>query len=355
MIKTTLKARAIAYYLPQYHPVEVNDKFWGTGFTEWTNVTKAKPLFSGHAQPKLPADLGFYDLRVPEVREQQAQLAQDHGIEGFCYWHYWFGNNVQVLETIFNDVLSSKKPDFPFCLAWANESWTGRWHGLDSTIIIEQKYPGDNDIREHFYSLLPAFRDERYIRVEGKVLFLVYRPMGLANPNRFVDIWQELAQKEGIGEFYFVGVGDQWDYQTYGFNGYTDSRLSYPEAEYKMPAFSRLWSKLLKRKLPEMVDYELISNKLLEQDFSQSYFPTVLPNWDNTPRSGVNGRIYQNSTPDAYYRWLSRAIDKLADRPTEKRLIFLKSWNEWAEGNYLEPDREFGDQYLQVTKKAIVE
>ena len=157
------KARVIAFYLPQYHPIPENDAFWGRGFTEWTNVTKAKPLFKGHKQPKLPTELGYYDLRVSEVREQQASLAKEVGIEGFCYWHYWFGNGKRILERVFNEVLESDKPDFPFCLGWANESWTGRWHGLENEIIVEQTYPGEDDFKNHFFSILPALKDKRYI------------------------------------------------------------------------------------------------------------------------------------------------------------------------------------------------
>ena len=168
----SLKARAIAFYLPQYHPIKENDEYWGKGFTEWTNVVKSKPLFKEHQQPKLPADLGLYDLRVPEVRKQQADMARAYGIEAFCYWHYWFGNKKRVLERIFEEVLESGEPDFPFCLGWANESWSGKWHGMDDDIMLEQSYPSTADMVDHFYTLLPAFRDKRYFTVDGKPLFL---------------------------------------------------------------------------------------------------------------------------------------------------------------------------------------
>ena len=212
--------RPIALYLPQFHPIPENDEWWGKGFTEWTNVAKAKPLFEGHWQPRLPADLGFYDLRIPEVREAQARLAKEYGIYGFCYWHYWFGGK-QILERPLNEVVESGKPDFPFCLAWANQTWAGTWHGLsENQTLIEQTYPGTEDYTKHFYRLLKAFKDERYIEVNGKKLFFVFRPMEIPEPKQFVDLWQNLAQKEGFKGFHFVGMHMPYDWnpQEFGFD-----------------------------------------------------------------------------------------------------------------------------------------
>src|SRR5208283_1156501 len=171
----SLPARLIALYLPQYHPIPENDEWWGKGFTEWTNVVKAKPSFRGHRQPHIPADLGFYDLRVPETRIAQAELALEYGIGGFCYWHYWFGEGKKLLEKPFEEVLKSGEPDFPFCLAWANESWTGVWHGSPDKVLREQTYPGSNDDEAHFYYLLTAFRDSRYLKVDDRPIFYVYK------------------------------------------------------------------------------------------------------------------------------------------------------------------------------------
>lgn len=196
--------RAIAFYLPQYHPVPENDEWWGKGFTEWRNVSKARPLFPGHYQPHLPADLGFYDLRLPEVREAQAELARAHGISGFVYYHYWF-NGRRILERPFNEVLQSGKPDFPFCLCWANENWTRIWDGGDKHILLEQKYSAQDDLA-HIQSLIPAFRDERYIRVNGKPLFLVYRAELIPDPVRTAAIWREAAIKAGVGDLYLARV-----------------------------------------------------------------------------------------------------------------------------------------------------
>ena len=198
-----MKARIIAYYLPQFHPIPENDAVWGKGFTEWTNVAKAKPLFRGHYQPRVPADLGFYDLRLEEVREQQAEMAKEAGVEGFCYWHYWFGNNKMLLERPFQEVLNSGRPDFPFCLAWANHDWTTKtWnrgkHIIDANdyvYIAKQEYNGDEDYIAHFNYCLPAFLDHRYITVDDKPVFFIFDP------------WVSLLQKNNkIKKFNISGI-----------------------------------------------------------------------------------------------------------------------------------------------------
>jgi lipopolysaccharide biosynthesis protein len=193
---TSNLARFIAFYLPQYHPIPENDEWWGRGFTEWMNVSRAKPLFDGHYQPHLPAKLGFYDLRVPEVRQAQADLARRHGIEGFCYWHYWFEGK-RLLERPFNEVLSSGQPDFPFCLAWANETWSRRWLGEDKDILQEQTYSLEDDL-DHITWLMEAFADPRYIRVHGRPLFLIYKPFDLPDPERTTETFRSECVRNGV-------------------------------------------------------------------------------------------------------------------------------------------------------------
>ena len=205
------KARIIALYLPQFHPIPENDRWWGPGFTEWTNVAKSKPLFRGHVQPRIPADLGFYDLRLAETREQQAILAREAGIEGFCYYHYWFGGGRQLLERPFNEVVASGKPDFPFCICWANHTWSNKtWNRKSAmqqdTVLMEQTYPGTEDDIAHFKSLLPAFRDSRYMTVDGKLIFVIYDPLKFINIERFIETWRKLAEKNGLPGFHFVGM-----------------------------------------------------------------------------------------------------------------------------------------------------
>ncbi|MFQ3192304.1 MAG: lipopolysaccharide biosynthesis protein [Paraglaciecola sp.] len=342
------RARAIAFYLPQYHPVEANDKFWGKGFTEWTNVTKAKPLYKGHKQPKLPSDLGLYDLRVPEVREQQVQLAKDAGIEAFCYWHYWFGKGERVLERIFEEVVKNKKPDFPFCLGWANESWTGRWHGLDNEIIFEQTYPGEQDYIDHFNSILPALKDERYLTVNDQPVFLVYRPDNLPDKKQFIDLWNDLAEQNNLKKFYFIAVSDNFE-ENRLFDKVLRGSLTIGIPRKKQTLFKKMNSNCPS----DIFNYKDIVNIRLKTGYQENEIPLVIPNWDNTPRSGKNGRIFDESTPELYYQWLKESIDHIKDRPIQERIVFIKSWNEWAEGNYLEPDRGYGSTYLESTKKAI--
>ena len=209
------KARVIAFYLPQFHPFKENDEWWGKGFTEWTNVGKAKPLFRGHYQPRVPADLGYYDLRCPWVREAQADMAREAGVEGFMYWHYWFGNGRTLMADIFDDVLKSGKPDFPFCLGWANHSWSRRTWNSDAqnhknVDLMIQEYPGDEDITSHFYNVLPAFKDKRYITVDGKPIFMIYDPAALPDAPHFMKMWRNLAVENGLNGIHFVGLAGGW-------------------------------------------------------------------------------------------------------------------------------------------------
>lgn len=354
------KARLIAFYLPQYHPIPENDKWWGKGFTEWTNVAKAKPLFRGHYQPHLPADLGFYDLRVPESRQAQADLAKEYGIEGFCYWHYWFGNGKRPLERPFNEVVNSTEPEFPFCLAWANDSWSGIWHGNPDRILIEQTYPGEEDYENHFYSLLKAFKDKRYILVNNKLLFLVYCPKELPNSKEYTDLWRRLADREGLPGFHFVGVSDGgWNPLENGFNAVVQDSPFASLTNYNS-LFFRLLIKfgldtinknILKK--PRIHHYKDLVDFLKNRKLEDIEYPLVIPNWDNTPRSGFNGLVLDKSTPELFEEMLKDAISLVKNKNIENNLIFVKSWNEWAEGNYLEPDKKFGFGYLEVIKRNI--
>jgi len=357
-------ARLIAYYLPQYHPIPENDEWWGKGFTEWTNTTKAKPLFRGHYQPHVPADLGFYDLRLPEARAAQAEMAQVYGIEGFCYWHYWFAGR-RILERPFNEVLKSGEPKFPFCLAWANESWTGIWHGAADKMLMEQTYPGKKDEEAHFYTLLEAFQDERYITIDGKPVFYVYKPHQVPEAKRFIEYWQELAIKSGLKGIYFIGEDHtmEWNPKRDGFDasvphspGLTFHKLltskEKPMQLMKMIKYY-YFNRYIKR--PNVFYYEDYIKEAahdLSKEFLQ--YPSVLPNWDNTPRSGARGFVLIDSTPELFRIHLKKAIEKVIDRPLDKRVIFVKSWNEWAEGNHLEPDLKFGRAYLEVCRDEVL-
>lgn len=360
------KARLIALYLPQYHPIPENDAWWGPGFTEWTNTAKAKPLFIGHQQPNLPADLGFYDLRVTESREAQTEMAKEYGIEGFCYWHYWFGGGRRLLERPFNEVLASGKPDFPFCLAWANHTWSGIWHGCPDRVLIEQTYPGKDDIVAHFYTLLDAFRDRRYLKIDGRNIFSIYRPGDLQEPKRFMDTWRELAKKEEIPDFYFIAITDYpWKMPEDGYDACTTNppvamltHQGVASMNEEIATEMLKWQPVTKEKppLPNVYSYEaFVKHAFPEQTRRPEFFPCVVPNWDNTPRSGLNGFLLHGSTPELYSKHIREAVDLVAGRAPDQRVIFIKSWNEWAEANYLEPDLKWGQGYLKETRKAIAD
>jgi hypothetical protein len=350
-------ARVIAFYLPQYHPIPENDKFWGKGFTEWTNVVKARPLFRGHIQPFLPSDFGFYDLRVPEVREQQAALARQAGIEGFCYWHYWFGNGKRALESILEQVLITGKPDLPFCLGWANESWTGKWHGLDHKVIFEQCYPGIPDYVSHFQAVISYFKDSRYIRVDGKPVFLIYRPDLLPSFEDFRNVWEDLAAGAGLPGIHWISNGSSQG-QTYvamGFDGFATNNLSWIMESCQGRIYRRLTSfkDAALGKKPTVLPYQKYLQYEKFRPISPQEYPVVYPNWDNTPRLGARGYVLSGSDHLKFGELLKLSIDKVAGRPSQHRLIFLKSWNEWAEGNTLEPSIEHGSSFTDICANIL--
>lgn len=360
MERDLLNYRVIAYYLPQYHPIPENDAWWGKGFTEWTNVTKAKPLFRGHIQPKLPADLGFYDLRVPEVRQAQADLAKQYGIEGFCYWHYWLGNGRQLLQRPFEEVLKTGSPDFPFCLGWANHSWTGIWFGAPGKTLATQEYPGKQDHLDHFHYLLPAFLDKRYMTVDGKPLFLILRSQEIPEVYNFIDIWQEMAVKSGLKGIHFVAHDlSHQQLDRYGFDACTYAHHRIIENKLPNNRYLRAIKKIYrtKFKIPAVYHYKDAIPYFIRYDekgkISFSEYPCAVSNWDSSPRLGKNAVILHGSTPELFKEHFAETVNNVSHKPFEHRIIFLKSWNEWAEGNYVEPDQLFGHGYLQAIKDVL--
>jgi lipopolysaccharide biosynthesis protein len=366
----TASLRLLAFYLPQFHPIPENDRWWGTGFTEWTNVAKARPLFRGHYQPHVPADLGFCDLRVPEVREAQAALAREYGIAGFCYYHYWF-NGKRLLHRPFDEVRQSGRPDFPFCLCWANENWTRRWDGYDNEILIRQNHSLDDD-RAHIRHLLSAFEDERYIRVRGKPLFLVYRTELLPAPERTAEIWREEAHAAGVGDLYLVRVeshsNERHPPQSIGFDAAVEFAPDFwalPLPKLRRPRWdlhARVHNQLRKLGILPQVYFDhdvysydhLVARMLAKPSPPYTRFRCVTPSWDNSPRRAKNAKIFVDSRPELYESWLRTTVEATVNRlDDDERLVFVNAWNEWGEGNHLEPDQRWGRAYLEATLRAI--
>ena len=359
------KATVIAYYLPQFHPTKENNEWWGEGFTEWTNVAKARPLFKGHHQPNLPADLGFYDLRSAETRDKQAELAKRAGVDAFCYWHYWFGNGRQLLEKPLQLVVETGHPDFPFCLGWANHSWFKKlWNSdlsqLDQTLLMKQEYPGLDDHKLHFDTMLPMFRDGRYYKIKGKLVFLIYDVQNFQGLEDFIALWQKLASKNGLPPFYFIGrvSNEQQIVQARKYSldhlVYEDSQAFYRTDNKYLQKYKPYIASLLKRPLG-IIKYSDFIHRMNFDPVKESddVFPTIYSNWDTSPRRGVGGDIVTNATPELFYSHVRDVISFMSRKPEEDRVIFLKSWNEWAEGNYIEPDIQYGKARIDALHNAL--
>lgn len=358
-----MKARVIALYLPQFHPTPDNDRWWGKGFTEWTNVGKAKPLFRGHYQPRVPADLGYYDLRLPEVRQAQADMAREAGIEAFCYYHYWFGNGKMELERPFDEVLKSGHPNFPFCLCWANETWHSKFWNKDgsftSKILIEQQYE-DKDYVQHFYNLLPVFQDKRYLRINNKPLFMIYRPFDIPKVSEFISLWQQLARDNGLDGICFcaqtIEKKDIDRIMEQGFDFVNLVRLWDLQKMHRISLLKRIYERIKKTILRRpFIDLYKDAIKYFsgKEDYEKNVIPTIIPNWDHTPRSGLGGYVLQGSTPELFKKHVEMVLETIKDKPEEERLVFIKSWNEWGEGNHLEPDLRYGMAYLEKLKEVL--
>lgn len=352
--------RPIAFYLPQFYPTPENDEWWGPGFTEWTNVAKAKPLYKGHYQPRIPADLGFYDLRVPEVREKQAALARDAGIEGFCYWHYWFAGR-RLLDRVFREVVESGKPDYPFCLCWANHSWyakTWMYSRTDYRLLIEQTYPGKQDYIDHFNALLPAFKDSRYMRQDGKLIFGIFDADMFPDFDEFKTIWNQLARENGLEGFYFFGLAQgEKRYNRIKNKGYDSIVLEGMSdfcSEYTKSKFLNWYHNWLmngKFKQPYTYSYSKYVKNAIElfKKYPQAT-PCIVPDFDHSPRSARWGVILKNSTPEEWGSLVIKTKELINASSNNNNLMFIKSWNEWGEGNYLEPDQRWGKGYINAMK-----
>ena len=352
--KIDIDPRLIAFYLPQYHPIPENDRAWGKGFTEWRNVGKSRAYFDGQYQPRLPGELGYYDLRLPEIMEQQAALAKEHGIHGFCYYYYWF-NGKRLLNLPLDNMLALKRPDFPFCFCWANENWTRRWDGMEREIIVGQNHTPEDDIA-FIRFIMPALEDPRYIRVDGKPLLLIYRSELFPNPAASIERWRNEARSAGLGDLFLV--------RCEGFDPYTDPEAIGFDASYEVPTFIlpdelKFEDRESLNVSPEFTgriyDYKKIVDWYCRRPEAQyrRYRGPMLA-WDNTPRHGKNALVFHGATPELYGQWIEDSLAHARRRfRGEERLVFVNAWNEWAEGSYLEPDLKYGHGFLEATRAAV--
>lgn len=356
------KVRTIAFYLPQFYPTPENDEWWEPGFTEWTNVAKSKPLFKGHYQPRIPRDLSFYDLRVPETREKQAQLAREAGIEGFCYWHYWFAGR-RLLDKIFTEVVESGKPDFPFCLCWANHSWYQKTWDPNSPdkLLIEQTYPGKEDYIAHFREMLPAFKDSRYLRTkDGRLIFGIFDFDHFLDFPLFKEIWNNLAKENGLVGFDFFafvqGSTRLANYREGLFDRVVYDALNdtySPTTEHSL----KYYIQAIKCKLGypiKLADYcDYVDAALKRFRELPNVTPCINPMFDHSPRSGNSGIILHNDSPITWGKLCKKTSAIVTANRDEDNLLFIKAWNEWGEGNYMEPDRKFGRAYIEEARRAF--
>lgn len=356
-----MNKRVIAINLPQFHPFKENDEWWGKGFTEWTNVTKSKPRYWGHYQPHLPTDTGFYDLRLPESREMQAQMAKEVGIYGFCYYHYWF-NGKQLMDRPVRDILKSNSPDFPFMLCWANENWARNWDGGFNQVLISQIYSEEDDRAHMKYLCENVFCDSRYIRVDGKAVFCVYKPSYFPDMKRTIETWREVAKKYNT-ELYLIYC----DHQGYKLGEYLnkgfDSSLEFqPFYRGDFGKYSNILARLTKKILPHIqnpfntfysyprfVDYQIRRTRN-----NSKQYPCASPGFDNSPRRKGGFIMYKGSNPSLFKKWLNYIVHEIPPYSKEENFVFINAWNEWAEGNHLEPDIKWGRKYLDAVKEVLI-
>ncbi|MDA8162560.1 MAG: glycoside hydrolase family 99-like domain-containing protein [Desulfobacteraceae bacterium] len=373
------RVRAVAFYFPQFHVINENNEWWGEGFTDWVNVKKARPLFDGHYQPRIPLGRRYYDQSKRDVVAWQVELARTYGLYGFCHYHYWFDGK-QLLETPTNIFLESKDLDFKFCLAWANETWSRRWNGKDHHILIRQTHtPDKNRWLAHFRYLIKAWSDERAIRIDGRPVFLIYRPHHIEKIQQMFDFWQELAVREGLKGIYFVAI-KQYEFPAPDVLKSFDAVVNFqpfeavysPDFPLKKVAQQRLMQRF--RILPEKVldfframryfmfrfpsfyDYEMVWEHILREGTVENGLPAIsgaFADWDNTSRYGRRATVFAGASPDRFEFWFRRLVDRVSKRPESERFIFINAWNEWAEGAYLEPDERYGLRYLEALKMSL--
>lgn len=349
--------KVFAYYLPQFYPTKENDDWWGPGFTEWTNVALAQKQFKGHYQPKVPGELGFYDLRLNETVIAQAKLAKDHNISAFCYWHYWLGGGKRMLDLPAENLINSIETDFPFFFAWANHDWKGVFFGAQNKILLTQKYGGKEEISLHFDYLIDFFNDTRYYKIDKKPVLQIYNPRGIPNCKEYLEYYNYLAVKSGFEGLYFIGENiEEHEKHIFGLDAVTYSRHRAIEYKGHKNKYLRKTYNFMNRAFPaqKIYEYKDAMKFFLKDNPSKLYeYPSIIPNWDTTARLKDKATILKNSSPDLFRQHINEVFSSIIHKPKKHQIVYLKSWNEWAEGNYIEPDRKWGRKYLEVLRDEI--
>lgn len=353
--------RTIAFYLPQFHTISENDQWWGKGFTEWVNVRTSKPQFKGHIQPEIPYQNKYYNLLDSEVQIEQAKLAKKYGIEGFCYYHYWFEGKL-LLEKPMENMLNNSAIDIPFCVCWANETWARTWDGNERDVLISQNYNEDAGAwKRHFEYLLPFFKDKRYIKIGNKPVLIIYKPQLITNGAEMISYWNKLAIEEGYDGLY---MGYQhhsafdYDLTSYGFNFAIEFEPFYTvrECQKNGEKLESITKKIKKKifRFPTIYDYDFIWGKIISRKpENEKHCPGAFPSWDNTPRRGNKSIVFWKPSPEKYREYLLKRIVN-AKKYYNSEFLFINAWNEWAEGAHLEPDENNGFKYLEATKSALI-
>ncbi|HGK7303018.1 TPA: glycoside hydrolase family 99-like domain-containing protein [Stenotrophomonas maltophilia] len=350
-LPTPMPATLVAFYLPQFHTFAENDAWWGKGFTEWRNVTRALPQFEGHVQPRLPADLGFYDLRNPQVMRDQAQLAAEHGIGAFCFYYYWFSGRT-LMEDPLQQWLADDSIDLPFCLCWANENWARRWDGRDDDVLIGQQHSAEDDLA--FIAHIARYlRDRRALKADGKPMLLVYRPHLLPDARATAERWRRWCRDNGVGEIHLAYVQgfERPDPRDIGF----DAAVEFPPNMSNPGSLSAQQWLLNPEFNGDVRDWRELAAEIAARPLpGYPLYPGVNPGWDNEARRSGRGRVYLHASPRGYRDWLRRTVhERLSAAPQNQRLVFINAWNEWAEGAVLEPDARLGHAWLQATREAL--
>jgi hypothetical protein len=348
-----MKPKFIAFYLPQYHTIPENDKWWGKGFTEWERLKKAKPLFKNHYQPRVPYK--YYDLSNVEEMMYQASIAQEYGVYGFCYYHYWF-NGKLLLEKPLENMLKNKEVDIPFCLSWANEKWTRAWEGNTKEILIEQEYGGEKEWEEHFSYLLKYFKDKRYIKIDGKYVFLIYRTASFKEFDEMISFWNTKMKENGLSELFIIETLNSFQKKPTCIN--SDAVVEF-EPMFTIGANNKIFNKIKRiskkylfffyKKSYKLFDYDNVLKKIIARNNNyngKKVFLGTFTDWDNSPRFGSKGAIFTNVTPQKFGYYLSKQAKR-----SKTPYVFINAWNEWAEGAYLEPDKKNDLKLLKEIKK----